>query len=113
MLAAGALLLIAPGTAEDVWPWALSPLTSRAIGSFVLGIGLAALIAARDDDPVSFRGAALAYTVLGLLELLALLIHTADPGDDEPATAVYVAFWSLVTLTGGYGLSAAAASSRS
>ena len=113
MLATGALLLIAPGTAEDVWPWALSPLTSRAIGSFVLGIGLTALIAARDDDPVSFRGAAIAYTALGLLELLALLIHDSDLGDDEAATAIYVAFWLLVALTGGYGLSAAAASSRS
>jgi membrane protein CcdC involved in cytochrome C biogenesis len=113
MLAAGGLLLIAPGTADDLWPWALSPLTSRAIGAFVFGIGLAALIAARDDDPVSFRGAALAYTALGLLELLALLIHSPDLGSDDLATALYVAFWSLVTLTGVYGLSAARASSRS
>ncbi len=113
MLAAGALLLIAPGAAEDVWPWALSPLTSRAIGSFMVGIGLAALIAARDDDPINFRGAALAYIALGLLELIALLVHRSDLGDSGLATAVYVAFWSVVTLTGAYGLSAAIASSRS
>jgi hypothetical protein len=103
MLAAGALLLIAPGAADDVWPWALSPLTSRAIGSFMVGIGLAALIAARDDDPVNFRGAALAYIALGLLELIALLVHRPDLDDNGLATAVYVAFWSVVTLTGAYG----------
>lgn len=113
LLAGGGLLLIAPGTADDLWPWALSPLTSRAIGAFAFGIGLAALIAARDDDPVTFRGAALAYTALGLLELLALLIHSPDLGEDDLATALYVAFWSLVSLTGIYGLSAARASSRS
>jgi peptidoglycan/LPS O-acetylase OafA/YrhL len=113
MLAAGALLLVAPGAADDVWPWALSPLTSRAIGSFLVGIGLAALIAAREDDPLAFRGAALAYAVLGLLELLALNLHTADLGDRPLATSLYAAFWVAVVLTGGYGLSAARASSRS
>ena len=113
MVAAGALLLIAPGAADDVWPWALSPLTSRAIGSFLFGIGLAALIAARDDDPFSFRGAAVAYTALGLLELLALNLHTPDLGDRPLATTLYAVFWVAVILTGGYGLSAARASSRS
>jgi uncharacterized membrane protein HdeD (DUF308 family) len=113
MLAAGLLLLVAPGAADDVWPWALSPLTSRAIGSFLLGIGLAALIAAREDDPLNFRDAALAYTALGLLELLALNIHTPDLGDRPQATTLYAVFWVAVVLTGGYGLRAASASSRS
>jgi uncharacterized membrane protein HdeD (DUF308 family) len=113
LLAAGLLLLISPGAADDVWPWALSPLTSRAIGSFLFGIGVAALIAARDDDPLSFRGAALAYAVLGLLELIALNLHIPDLGDRPLATTLYAAFWVAVLLTGGYGLSAARAASRS
>jgi hypothetical protein len=113
MLVAGGVLLLSADLADDLWPWALSPLTSRAIGSFVVGIGVAALIAVRADDPVSFRGAALAYTVLGLLELLALLLHTSDLEGDHLDTAIYVGSWSVVTLTGIYGLSAAMASSRS
>jgi hypothetical protein len=113
MLAAGVLLLVAPGAADDLWPWALSPLTSRAIGSFLVGIGLAALIAVRDDDPLSFRGAALAYTALGVLELLALNLHIPDLGDRPLATTLYAAFWVVVVLTGGYGLRASRASSRS
>jgi hypothetical protein len=113
MLPTGVLLLVAPGAADDVWPWALSPLTSRAIGSFLVGIGLAALIAVRDDDPLSFRGAALAYTALGLLELLALNLHIPDLGDRPVATTLYAAFWVAVVLTGGYGLRASRASARS
>ncbi len=113
MLAAGLLLLIAPGRADDIWPWALTPLTSRAIGAFLLGIGLSALIAVRDDDPVSFRGAAMAYTALGLLELLALNLNTPDLGDRPLATTLYAVFWVAVVLTGGYGLRAATALSRS
>jgi membrane protein CcdC involved in cytochrome C biogenesis len=113
MLVAGAVLLFSAGLADDLWPWALSPLTSRALGSFFFGVGLTALIAVRDDDPVSFRGAALAYTVLGLLELLALVLHTPDLEGDHFDTAIYVVSWSLVILTGAYGLSAARALSRS
>ena len=112
MVAAGLLLLIAPGAADDVWPWALSPLTSRAIGSFLFGIGLAALLAVRDDDPLSFRGAAAAYTALGVLQLLALNLHIPDLGDRPLSTTLYAAFWVAVVLTGGYGLRAARASSR-
>jgi hypothetical protein len=113
MLVGGALLLVAPGAADDLWPWPLSPLTSRAIGSFLFGIGLTAVIAAREDDPLSFRGAALAYTVLGLLEILALNVHIPDLGDRPLATTLYAAFWVAVFLSGGYGLRAASASSRS
>jgi hypothetical protein len=113
LLATGGVLLFSAGLADDLWPWALSPLTSRAIGSFMTGVGVAALIAVHDDDPVSFRGAALAYTVLGLLELFALVLHTPDLEGDHFDTAIYVVSWSLVILTGGYGLRAARASSRS
>jgi hypothetical protein len=113
MLGAGLLLLVAPAAADDIWPWELSPLTSRAIGSFLLGIGLAALIGVREDDPVSFRGAALAYGALGLLELLALNLHIPDLGDRPLATTLYAVFWVAVVLTGGYGMRAATASSRS
>ncbi len=113
MVGVGALMLVAPGAADDLWPWALSPLTSRAIGSFLAGIGLAALVAVGDDDPFRFRGAAFAYLALGLLELLAVLLHETDLGGDDLATAVYVGFWALVTATGAYGSSVARASSGS
>lgn len=113
MLGAGLLLLVAPAAADEIWPWALSPLTSRAIGAFLLGIGLVALLAVRDDDPVSFRGAALAYTALGLLELLALNLHIPDLGDRPVATTLYAVFWVVVVMTGGYGVRAATALSRS
>jgi hypothetical protein len=113
MLGAGLLLLVAPAAADDIWPWPLSPLTSRAIGSFLIGIGLAALIAVRDDDPISFRGAAFAYGTLGVLELLALNLHIPDLGGRPLATTLYATFWVAIVATGGYGLRASRASLRS
>jgi hypothetical protein len=113
MLGAGTLLFVAPDTAADLWPWALTPLTSRAIGAFVFGIGLAAAFAAWADDLFSFRGAADAYAVLGALTLLAVLLHRSDLGDDGVATAIYLSFCALILMTGAYGSSAARAASRS
>ena len=103
----------APGTADDIWPWALRPLTSRAIGSFMFGVGLAALIAVRDDDPLSFRGAALAYAALGLLQLLAA--RPPQRGSRRPAArdGALRRLLGRSRVTGGYGSRAARASARS
>jgi len=55
-LAQGALLVIvavvlflAPGSADTLWPWPLTPLTARAIASLLLGIGVMLLGAGWDD----------------------------------------------------------------
>lgn len=113
MLAAAALMLLAPDSAADLWPWALTPLTSRALGAFTLGVALVALIVVRDDALVLFRGTAAAYTALGLLQLLAVALHNGDLGDDGLASGLYIAFCGAIAATGAYGLIAARASSRS
>ena len=113
MVAAGALLLLAPDSAADIWPWALTPLTSRAIGAFVLGIGLVAAIVVRDDDLGPLAGPAIAYLALGALQLLAVATHSSDLGDDDLATGIYLAFVAAILVTGAYGSIAARAFSRS
>ena len=107
LVAASVLLWVSPDTAADVWPWALTPLTSRAIGSFLLGIGLVALVTVADDDRPSSRVASDAYVVLGFLVLAAAAIHSPDFGDDEASSSLYIGFWIAVFLTGLYGSLAA------
>ncbi|MGZ5324365.1 MAG: hypothetical protein ACXWZ3_10085 [Solirubrobacterales bacterium] len=113
LLVASALMLLAPETAAELWPWALTPLTSRALGAFTLGVSLVALMVVRDDTIVLFRGTAAAYAALGMLQLLAVALHSGDLGGDGLATGAYLGFWAAVALTGAYGLIAASASSRS
>jgi len=113
MIVIGALMFIAPASAADIWAWMLSPLTSRAMGAFVIGIGVTAALAARDDDRLTFRGPAAAYATIGALVLLAALLHRDDFGDDGVSTALYASFAAAVLLTGIYGSIAARASSRS
>jgi hypothetical protein len=46
---AAAVLYLLPGTAIDLWPWQLTPLTSRVIGSFTAQVGVGALLLSMDS----------------------------------------------------------------
>ena len=112
MLGVGALMLLAPDSAADIWPWTLTPLTSRALGTFILAVALVALIVVRDDRfPV--RGLPTALIVLGVLQLLAVALHEEDLAGDDLACGIYIAFLALVVVTGTYGAIAERASARS
>jgi peptidoglycan/LPS O-acetylase OafA/YrhL len=95
----GVGLFIAPSSFDSAWPWALTPLTARAIASFLLGFAVAAGIAAFGNCLRRFRGAALTYAVLGALELLAAALHSSD-FKDGAALPLYVAFFASVLAVG-------------
>lgn len=112
----GVGLFVSPsGFGGDAWPWALTPLTARAIAAFLLGFALAAAIAIRADSLQRFRGAALTYAVLGILELLAVALHSSD-FKGGAALPLFVAFFASVLAAGVagslFGRQAQASSSR-
>jgi len=96
-------LFVSPsGFGGDAWPWALTPLTARAIAAFLLGFALAAVIAVRADSLRWFRGAALTYAVLGVLQLLSVALHSSDftDGVGLPLFAVFFASVLAVGVAG-------------
>jgi hypothetical protein len=113
LLLLGGALYVIPETADALWPWALTPLTAEAIGSFLIGFGVAAAYALIENDLEPLRGPALAYAVLGALELAALAIHSDDLAADRGWVALYAAFWVTVLGAGLYGLSERSAAARS
>jgi hypothetical protein len=113
MVVLGAILFVAPSTADELWPWTLTPLTAEAVGAFLAGFGLAAAAALWEDDLDRLRGAALAYAALGALELAAVAIHSGDLTSSGLGTTLYVALWVSVMATGAYGWIARSAASRS
>jgi hypothetical protein len=113
MLAIGAYLFVAPDSADTLWAWNLTPLTSRAIGSFVTGFGVSALHAATANDLTRFAGAAMAYAGLAVMELVAVARYSGDMTGGDVDTAMYVAFLFSVLLAGLYGWSCARRSSPS
>jgi hypothetical protein len=68
----GAALLIAPMSTAGIWPWALTPLTGRAIGAWLFGMGLGAAQAVRENDFGRTRIAFVAFGVAVLLQFVAL-----------------------------------------
>jgi hypothetical protein len=102
MGAIGVVMFIEPSTAEDLWPWALTPLTARAVSAFLIGFAAAAAYAAADNRAERFGGAAYSYAALGVLELAAAALWRGD-FDGGARTAVYVAFVVSVLLAGVAG----------
>jgi hypothetical protein len=73
LLASGVALLLAPERAADGWAWPLTPLTARAIGAWLVGLGWAAAHARLVDDASSVRPVGLTGAAFVVLEAAALL----------------------------------------
>jgi hypothetical protein len=87
----GAALLIAPtSVAPDLWPWALSALTGRAIGAWLIGLGISTAQSAWENDLIRIRPALASYAVFGGLQLIALGRFAAA---DHPVTGAAVLDW--------------------
>ena len=103
MLAVGVPMLLVPRAMLGTWPWELTPLTSRAIGAWAIGIGIIAAHAAWENDWWRLRPMMPSYALLGLLLVISLLRYPADVDWSRAAAMVYVVFLATVLLLGGYG----------
>lgn len=98
LAAYGVLLFAAPATFDALWPWELTPLTARAVASFLLGIAAALALAGAGVQ----RGAAAAFACLGGVELLAALLHRSD-FTSTAAGIAFAAFFAAAALAGAAG----------
>ncbi len=92
MLAFGVGLLAVPTIVGSVWPWALTPLTGRAMGAWFVGIGFAAFHAGRENDFLRIRPLGGGYTTFAVLELAAIARYAGQVNWSAPAAWVYLAF---------------------
>ena len=97
LLGLGVALLVSPGWADAAWPWPLTPLTGRAVGAWLVGLGTAAGHAALLDDRRSLRPLAITGVAFGVLQACALARHGDELGWGGAPAAGYVAV--LVVLT--------------
>ena len=106
MLPLGVWMFAAPG-ASGWWPWALTPLTSRAVGAWLLGIGLTTAHAAWEGDWARLRPAMASYALLGALQLVNVARFAGTVEWNEPGAPLYVLFLVSVLGMGLYGWRAA------
>jgi hypothetical protein len=99
----GIALLLAPTVAAPVWPWALTPLTARAIGAWLIGLGIAAGHAAYEADLLRARPMLVSSVVFGVLQFVALARYPGELAWGSPNGWIYLLVLVVLLLVGLYG----------
>jgi hypothetical protein len=73
-----AALIARPASTDRWWPWPLTPLTARALGAWILGLGVVWLWSVYENDYFRIRLALRSYVWLVALEFIALLRYSDD-----------------------------------
>ncbi len=103
MLVAGTVLFLSPSTASTFWPWALTPLTSRAIGAWLIGIGVIALHMTWENDHQRNRIAYVSYAALGILQVVSLVRYVGEVNWFTAGSWSYLLLVTSIIPTGLYG----------
>ncbi len=99
----GVALFVAPGHASW-WPWTLTPLTAQAVGAWLLGIGVGLVHAIVEGDLRRIRPGVIAYTVLGALQLVALVRYSGSVDWGRAGAWLYLAFVTSILIVGLLGV---------
>ncbi len=99
----GALLFLSsPSLADSVWPWPLTDLTSKAIGTWLVGTGATCGVVALIDDRDAMPGWALAQIAFAGAVLLSLLRFSGDVSFGELGAWLLVLYFASMLASGGF-----------
>jgi len=107
----GVLLFVLPTDIGDAWPWALTPLVARAFAGWIVGLGLAALLAIRERDLERLRIPAVAYVAFASLMLIALGRFADQVSWSRPSAWFFVIWVVTLGAIGIYGATRRASAS--
>jgi hypothetical protein len=100
LCAIGGVLLLHPGSARSFWPWHLTTLSARAIGSWFVAHGLTAGWLAWRGDLLRAPAAAVGYATFGALGLAAVFRYRSTLHASSTWTAVTYVALALATVAG-------------
>ncbi len=108
----GAALTLDPFAVMAVWGWDLTPLTARALGAWLVPLGIVGAQALWENDWDRVRAAMISFAVLGVLQLVVFGIFYEGllPGNSQ--AIAWVAYWLLILVLGGYGAVESSRASR-
>lgn len=102
MVTLGAALFVAPVATAELWPWQLTPLTARAVGAWLFGLGVAAAHSLAENDWARVRPTAAGVLGLGIFHLIALARFGGDVDWDAASAWIYAGFLVSVLAVGIY-----------
>jgi hypothetical protein len=97
------LFASSPSLADDLWAWKLTDLTSKAVGTWLVGTGVTCAVVALLDDRANVPGWALAQMTLGGGVLFGLVRFSGDVDFDGAAGWLIVAYFASTLASGCYG----------
>ena len=100
MTVAGVSLFLAPSWTARAWPWTLTPLTSRSIGAWFLGIAVLAWAVPLENDLDRARWVFFTSVALGILQFVVLIRFGDQIRWGRPLSWVYVAVFASFIGTG-------------
>jgi hypothetical protein len=103
-LLAGIPLFLIPGRISPFWPWALTPLTARAVSAWLIAYGLASLAIHRENDLPNTTGTRASLLAFCLLQFVVLARYFASFDLTKPVAWIYLLFLLLGVIVGASGL---------
>lgn len=103
MLLLGVALLLTPLAAAGLWPWALTALSGRAVGAWLVGLGVSAGQAVWENDLQRTRVMLISSIVFAALQFVALARYPGEFAWSSPAGWVYLLFLADLLAVGVYG----------
>jgi hypothetical protein len=98
-----ALFASSPSLADDLWAWKLTDLTSKAVGTWLVGTGVTCAVVALLDDRANIAGWALAQMTLGAGVLFGMVRFSDDVDFDGIGAWLIVVYFAGTLASGAYG----------
>ena len=104
VLIAGIILFLIPAGMVPLWPWSLTPLTSRAVGAWLTAYGLACVTIYRENDLPNTAGTRASLLAFCLLQFVVLARYLSSFDLTKPLAWVYWLVLLVGTIVGGVSL---------
>jgi hypothetical protein len=98
VLPVGVSMFFMPGWAQPLWPWRMTPINVRLIGSFFFGAAFISFWALRQPHAESLRAVLAMYAVFATLATVASLMHFALFDPARLATWAFFALYCFVAI---------------
>jgi hypothetical protein len=112
MMGWGVGLFAIPAVFAFSWPWKLTPLTSQAIGAWMVGIGVFAAHSVVENDYARIKVGLISYLAFGALETIAVLRYAENYVWTSLGAFPFAVLICSVLLVGVYSTVAAARSTK-
>jgi hypothetical protein len=103
MILLGIGLLVAPNAIAPIWPWPLTELTGRAVGAWLIGLGIAAGHSVWENDLIRIRPALISSIVFSILQFVALARYPGEANWSSPSIWIFILFLVNFLIAGLYG----------